>query len=88
MNYLIIFLSLQKFSKRYLMDLMDKLKKDICIDIKDFILERYHNHLYCEKKKEKVYYIINQMQFPITGKTNIKFLKDFQQLIFYLTIFE
>ena len=43
------------FSKRYLMDLMDKLKKDICIDIKDFILERYHNHLYCEKKKEKVF---------------------------------
>ena len=51
------------FSKRYLMDLMDKLKKDICIDIKDFILERYHNHFYCEKKKEKVYYIINQMEY-------------------------
>lgn len=51
------------FSKKYLLDLCDKLKKDICIEIENYYLERYQNQLYIEKKQEKIYVELKELNY-------------------------
>lgn len=50
-------------SKKYLMDLCEKMRKDCLIDLGEYELERFHNTLTCTKKKSVVYDIYESIEY-------------------------
>lgn len=65
------------FSKKYCVDLCDKLRKDILLEIENFYLERFHNQLYCVEIKKAVCDMFDEVgydqfetyEFKKAGKT-------------------
>lgn len=50
-------------SRKHLLDLCEKLKKDIYLELNEYYLERYQNQLYCGKRKENVYVQLDSLTY-------------------------
>ena len=60
------------FSKKYMMDLCEKLSHDILLDVEGYDLERFQNILYCVKKEESVYQVFEHIEYGQYSSFEIK----------------